>query len=102
MLEILQKRTISITELESKAGKIVAEARRSGKPYLITQNGKPMALLLDAKSYLDELATEALARQIATGEADIAAGKVEDLEEVLKEVRRARTVSRSRRQARQN
>ena len=102
MLEILQKRTITIAELESKAGKIIAQAQRSGQPFLITKDGEPAVLLLDAKTYLKELASEQLARQIAIGEADIAAGRVQDLDEVLQEIASARKVSRSRRQRRQS
>jgi len=102
MLEFLQKRTITITELETKASKIIAEARRSGQPYLITKDGEPAALLLDAKTFFKELAAENLARQLAIGEADIAAGRVQDLEDVLQEIRHGRKVSRSRRQRRQS
>jgi len=102
MVEILQKRTITIAELENKAGKIIDEARRSGRPYLITKNGEPTALLLDAKTYFKELAAEHFARQIAIGEADIAAGRVQDLDEVLQEIASARKVSRPRRRRRQS
>jgi prevent-host-death family protein len=97
MLEFLQKHTITVAELEAKAGKIIAETKRSGQPFLITQNGKPTALLLDIKAFFKELTAENLARQIAVGEADIAAGRVQDLDEVLQEIRNARKISRSRR-----
>jgi prevent-host-death family protein len=96
MLEFLQKNTITVDDLKSNAGKIIAKTKRSGQPILITQNGKPTAILLNAKEFLDDLAAENLARQIAIGEADIAAGRLQDLDEALEEIRRARNVSRPR------
>jgi prevent-host-death family protein len=101
MYEFLQKHTITIAELEANADKIVTKASRSGQPFLITKDGKPMAMLLDIETFFNDLAAERLAREIAVGEADIAAGKVQDLDEVLREISRVRKVSRSRRQSRQ-
>jgi prevent-host-death family protein len=101
VLEFLQKRTITVAQLETKAGKIIAEARRSGQPYLITEDGKPTALLVDARTFFKDLATEHLARQIAVGENDIAAGRVQDLDEVLQEIASARKIPRPRRRRRQ-
>ena len=54
------------------------------------------------KVFFNDLAAENLARQIAIGEADIAAGRVQDLDEALQEIRRARKVSRSRRSRRKS
>lgn len=95
MFEFLQKNTITIAELQAKTDKFVTATERFGRPFLITKNGKPTALLLDVKQFLNDLAVENLARQIARGEADIAAGRVQDLDVALKEIRRARKVSRS-------
>jgi len=100
MLEFLQRNTVTVAELRAKAGEIIAETKRSGRPFLITEDGKPTALLFDVKEFLNDLAAENLARQIAIGEADIAAGRVQNLDEVLKEINRARKVSRSRRNGR--
>ncbi|MCI0694985.1 type II toxin-antitoxin system Phd/YefM family antitoxin [candidate division KSB1 bacterium] len=100
MLEFLQKNTITVAELQAKADKIITKTKRSGQPFLIIQNGKPTALLLDVKAFFEELAVENLARQIALGEADIAAGRVQDLDEVLQEIHNDRKLSRSRRKAR--
>ncbi len=44
-----------------------------------------------------ESAAARLARLLAVGEADIAAGRVQDLEEVLREIRSDRKASRMRR-----
>jgi prevent-host-death family protein len=96
MLEFLQRNTITIAELQTKAEKFIAEAKRSGQPFLITKDGKPAALLLDVKKFLNDVTAENLARQIAIGEADVAAGRVQDLDEALQEIHRARKVSRSR------
>jgi len=102
MLEFLQKRTITIADLETRADEIIAEAQRSGQPYLITKHGEPKAMLVDAKTFFKDVAAENLARQIAIGEADIAAGRVQDLDDVLQEIRVDRKLSRSRRRSRQS
>jgi len=102
MLEFLQRNTITIADLQAKTNKIIAETKRSGQPFLITKDGEPMALLLDVKKFFNDLAAENLARQIAIGEADIAAGRVQDLDEALQEIRRARKVPRSRRSRRKS
>jgi hypothetical protein len=49
-----------------------------------------------------ELAAARLARLLAVGEADIAAGRVQDLDEALEEIRRERKASRARRRRRKN
>ncbi|MDZ7368669.1 MAG: type II toxin-antitoxin system Phd/YefM family antitoxin [candidate division KSB1 bacterium] len=52
MLEFLQRNTITIADLQAKTNKIIAETKRSGQPFLITKDGKPMALLWDVKKFL--------------------------------------------------
>lgn len=100
MLEFLQKNTVTVAELQAQTSKIIAATKRSGKPFLIIQNGKPAALIFDVNEFLNDLTAENLARQLAVGEADIAAGRVQNLDEALEEVHRARKVSRSRRNGR--
>jgi prevent-host-death family protein len=89
MLEFLQRNTITIADLQAKTNKIIAETKRSGQPFLITKDGKPAALLLDVKKFLNDVMAETLARQIAIGEADVAAGRVQDLDEALQEIHRS-------------
>jgi len=101
MHEFLSKNTVTIAQLKARAHKIVDAAKNSRQPFLITHDGKPLALLLDVETYVKELAAEELAGMIAEGEADIAAGRVQDLEEVLEEVGSAHKVSRPRRRRRQ-
>ena len=60
----------------------------------------PQRMKSGQRIYVGVSSTENLARQIAVGEADIAAGRVQDLDKVLKEIHRARKVSRSRRNSR--
>jgi prevent-host-death family protein len=95
MLEFLQKNTVTVAELQAQADKIITKTKRSGQPFLITQNGKPTALLIDVKAFFEELAAENLSRLIAVGEADIAAGRVYDFNEALEEIRRERKVQHS-------
>jgi len=102
MLEFLQENTVTVAELQAKARKIIAKTKRSGRPFLVIQDGKPAAILFDVKDFFNDFGAENLARQIAIGEADIIAGRVQDLDEVLEEIHRARKIARSRRNSRKS
>jgi len=103
--------TISLTEdfktvekLGQDVQAVLAQVRKHGRPLVITQNGKPGAVLLPVEEYERLVHTLNLARLLAEGEADIRAGKTRPVDEffaeLLGEDKRAKKVSsadRSRR-----
>ena len=83
--------TIGIRELSNNASSVVEEVARSGRPTLVTKNGKPVAALvaIDEDALLDYvLATSPeYVRTINSAQTEIALGnRGRDLEEVLAEL----------------
>lgn len=83
--------TIGIRELSNNTSSVVEEVSRSGRPMLVTKNGKPVAALVavDEEALLDYvLATSPdYVRSINLAESEISQGdRGRDLEEVLAEL----------------
>lgn len=83
----------TMTDLEKAPHKIVAQIHETGRPVVITKNGKPDLVILDAASYERRLKTANLAQLLAEGEADIKAGRTQSYDEFIKEFRRAKKIS---------
>ncbi len=83
----------TMTELENDPHQIVKQVHDTGRPIVITKNGKPDVVILDAASYERQLKTANLAQMLAEGEADIKAGRTQPYEEFIKEFRRAKKIS---------
>lgn len=82
------KTIIPITDLQRQAAKVVSDVNKSSEPIIITQRGRPAAVLLSAKRYaeieedlaeFDDLELEYL---IALGEKAKKEGDFLSLEEV--------------------
>jgi prevent-host-death family protein len=84
----------SVTELKRKTREILDQIHETGRPVVLTVNGKADAVLMDAKSYERQLRAANMARLLAVGEEDAAARRVRPMRAFLKELRRARKVSR--------
>lgn len=83
--------TIGIRELSNNTSSVVEEVSRSGRPMLVTKNGKPVAALVavDEEALLDYvLATSPdYVRSINLAQSEISQGdRGRDLEEVLAEL----------------
>jgi prevent-host-death family protein len=83
----------TMTELERHPEKIVDQIHETGRPVVITKNGKPDLVILDAASYERHLKTANLAQLLADGEADVKSGRTQPYEEFIKEFRRAKKIS---------
>lgn len=84
----------SVTELKRKTREILDQIHETGRPVVLTVNGKADAVLMDAKSYERQLRAANMARVLAVGEEDAVASRVRPMRAFLKEFRRARKVSR--------
>ena len=83
----------SITELKQNAAQILQQVHNTGRPVVLTVNGKAEAVLLEAKEY--ERMTQALAmmKLILTAENDVKEGKVRDATAFFEEFRRGKELS---------
>lgn len=83
--------TIGIRELSNNTSSVVEEVSRSGRPTLVTKNGKPIAALIavDEEALLDYVleTSPEYVRSINLAQTEIALGdRGRDLEEVLAEL----------------
>ena len=84
----------SVTELKRKTREIIDQARRTGRPVILTANGRADAVLMDADTYEKHLKMARLATLLESGEADIAAGRSRSARTFLREFKRARRLPR--------
>ena len=82
----------SVTDLKRKTREILQQLHRTGRPVILTVNGRADAVLLDAKTYEKHLAALNLAQLLAEGEEDIAAGRRRRARTVLREFKNARKI----------
>jgi prevent-host-death family protein len=74
-----------VTDLKRKTGEILQQIHRTGRPVILTVNGRADAVLIDAKTYEKHLTALDLARLVFEGEDDIAAGRMRGARTVLRE-----------------
>jgi prevent-host-death family protein len=81
-------------DLEQNASEVLKQLRTTGRPIVLTIEGKADAVLMDAKTYEKHLRAANLSRLLAPAEADVAAGRVRSARSFLKEFKSARKISR--------
>ncbi|SQF94232.1 prevent-host-death family protein [Paucimonas lemoignei] len=72
-----------ISYLKSHAAEIVRDLSESREPMLITQNGEAKLVVLDVKSYEEQLETFALLKILALGSREIERGEFNDIDDVF-------------------
>ena len=75
----------SVTDLKRNTREILQQVHKTGRPVVLTVNGRADAVLLDARTYEKYLRAFNLAGLLAEGEADVAAGRVRSARSFLKE-----------------
>ncbi len=74
---------IPVTDLRQDAAAALKRIRRSRRPVVITQRGRPAAVMLSIDAYEQREHERELLRLLARGEREIAAGKGHTLASVL-------------------
>jgi prevent-host-death family protein len=80
---------LSVTEAKKHLLALVRGAQEQGKVYSLTRKGAPAAVLMSEEEYrsvketLEVLSDPEELKGILAGRADIAAGRIEDLEDLL-------------------
>jgi prevent-host-death family protein len=77
----------SATDLRRNTLEILQQIHETGRPVIVTVNGKADAVLLDIRIYEEHLTAFKLARLLVEGEGDIAAGRVRAARIVFREFR---------------
>lgn len=77
-----------VTQLKTKAARLLRSVGRSRRPLVITQSGQPRAVLVDVDTYAELREALLLLKLIAQGEADARAGRTRPQRRVFEELRR--------------
>jgi prevent-host-death family protein len=80
----------SVTELKRKTREILDQVRQTGRPVVLTVNGKADAVLMCAKTYEKHLSASNAAKLLAVAENDLQAGRTRPVRSFLREFKRAR------------
>jgi prevent-host-death family protein len=64
-----------VTSLKTKSAELIRKTRRSGEPIIITQNGKPTAVLQDVESFQRQRDALLLLKLLAKGDQELREGK---------------------------
>ena len=75
-----------ITYLKSKTADLLKQINETHRPVIITQNGKPRAVLQDPKSYDNMRNAIGILKLISQGEEEIRNGKSKSQEEVFENI----------------
>lgn len=82
----------SVTDLKRNTREILDHLHKTGRPVVLTVNGRADAVLIGAKSYEKQLKAMNLARLLVEAEEDIAAGRVRSARAFLKEFKNAHKI----------
>lgn len=82
------------TDLKKHMREVLDQVRKTGRPVILTVNGRADAVLLDAKTYEKHLKASNLVRLRGPAEADVAAGRTRPIRAFLREFKHAHKISR--------
>ena len=74
---------IPISDLKQDASATLKRVRKSKRPLIVTQRGRPAAVLLSVNAYQKGEQERKILKLLALGEREIAVGKGYDLDDVL-------------------
>ena len=77
-----------VTYMKTRAAELIEDVATRRSPVVITQNGKPRAVVIDVDTYESWSKALLLLKLVAQGEADIAAGRVSRQADVFRRLRK--------------
>lgn len=83
-----------VTDLKRHTRDILAQIHKTGRPVVLTVNGKADAILIDAKMYEKHLKAGNLSRLLTPAEQDVLSKKTRPMRPFLKDFKNARKISR--------
>lgn len=72
-----------VSYLKSHAAGIITDITDTREPYLITQNGEAKLVVMDIKSYEEQLETFSLLKLLAMGSQEIDNGEIVDVTTII-------------------
>ena len=83
----------SVTELKRKTREILSQVKQTGRPVVLTVNGRADAVLVDARTFEKHLSASNLAKLLTPAEEDVRARRTRPVKAFLREFKRARKIS---------
>jgi prevent-host-death family protein len=83
----------SVSDLKKKTNDIFRQMHRTGRPIIVTVNGRPDAVLLDAAVFEKKLKSLNLGMLLAEAEADVREGRTRGARTFIKELRGGKKIS---------
>lgn len=83
----------SVSELKKKTNEIFRQMHHTGRPIIVTVNGKPDAVLLDVDVFEKKLKSLNLGMLLAEAEADVRAGRTREARDFIHEIKAGAKVS---------
>jgi len=84
----------TVSELKNSLKAVFEQIHRTGRPVVVTVNGKPDVVLLDVTLFERKLRALNLATLLAAGEEDIRRGRTRPARAFLKDLKRGRKIPR--------
>ena len=75
----------SVSELKRKTNEIFRQMHQTGRPIIVTVNGKPDAVLMNVETFEKKLKALNLANLLAEAKTDLEKGRVRPAREFMKE-----------------
>ncbi|MDO9289193.1 MAG: type II toxin-antitoxin system Phd/YefM family antitoxin [Thermodesulfovibrionales bacterium] len=79
----------TVSDLKKKTGDIFKQLHRTGRPIIVTVNGKPDAVLINVEVFEKKLKALNLSALIAEAETDVKERRTRPVREFLKELKRS-------------
>jgi len=79
----------TVSDLKRKTGEVFKQLHRTGRPIIVTVNGKPDVVLIDVESFERKLKTLNLRALIAEAERDVKKGHTRPARDFLRELKRS-------------
>jgi len=83
---------LSITELKRKTNSILKQLHNTGRPVILTVNGKAEAVIIDAGEYEKTTRALNLLKMLIPAEEDVKGGQVREAETFFKEFKSDRNI----------
>lgn len=77
----------SVSELKTRTREVFEQMHRTGRPIVVTINGKPDAVLIDAQVFEKKLKAANLGALLAEAEADVRNGHTRPARDSVRDVR---------------
>ncbi len=82
----------SVSDLKKKTNEIFRQLHETGRPIIVTVNGKPDAVLLDVEVFEKKLKSLNLGILLAEAEADVKQGDIREARAFIKEFKKGAKV----------